>query len=480
MDGSAESKVWNPLLHQDRAALFQANTTNSATLVFLTFILATSLIGGWAGTEWGSKTSLDMLGLFASATLVSVAQIALAKTIRKNRADLFFQYGFAAGVVKLLWVQVLAWSLPPSWDFASAAVLCSLIVGWALGDAIYMFDAPPVRISWAIGLLTLPFYLSLVDLLGPDDPPVLNSEADRVLNFSVAICILQLTTQGVFHVVGKDARIAQANRDRQATLQREHEALKSERETISRVAKVLSGTVAGQRLRHDAASPLQVLGFGLDALGEEGPAEERDEILGDMRQALTSLESLVTSLRTDTEEDVGSLTAVEALIERTLSSVRGTLLGHQVKAAPVNVEVETAEVWSGPEHPVAIASLICNASLLAPELPVTVRGRVVNPYFYRLEIRDQAAIGEAQRTGYERVRLGLRLRRMGTDSRGGRWRGMGIGLPLCRLQLSRHGSWVDVSLPETGPGLVLQVIMPRVEPATIPESENTPERWVIA
>ncbi len=469
----------HPLDHPDRLALFQANTNAVNAAVFVCFVAGLTTFAAIAAIHIGNRNFADVIVLILVAICVIIVQLWFDRTVRRKEKANFILAGSIETTLKVAWIQLLAWALPPNWDFAAATVLSTLLVGWAIGEAIYLFDAAYARVAWAIGLSTLPVYWFLSGfLLDRANSEVL--ETSRYTSFFAAIILLQLAAQGIFGILGRDARLQQEARDRLRDIESENQTLKSERETISRVAKVLSGTVAGQRLRHDAASPMQVMGFGLDALAEEESPEERAEILGDMRQALASLESLVTSLRTDNEEDVGNLSSVEGVVERTLNSVRGTLLGHQVKAATVRVELENAEVWTGPEHPVAIASLICNASLLAPDLPVSLRGRVVNPYFYRLEIRDQAAIGEAQRTAFERVRLGLRLRRMGTDSRGGRWRGMGIGLPLCRLQLSRHGSWVDVSLPETGPGLVLQVIMPRVEPATIPESENTPERWVIA
>jgi signal transduction histidine kinase len=136
------------------------------------------------------------------------------------------------------------------------------------------------------------------------------------------------------------------------------------------------------------------------------------------------------------------------------------MAGHEAEAAAPEIDLEDAEVEVSKDHVDSIASLMVNGALQRPDTPIEVRGRVDTGGRYTLTIRDHGVAPADRGPALERVRAGLGLHTAGAAERSPSYRGMGIGLPLCSLQLSLHGARVWAREPSEGRGLELVVQLP--------------------
>jgi hypothetical protein len=119
---------------------------------------------------------------------------------------------------------------------------------------------------------------------------------------------------------------------------------------------------------------------------------------------------------------------------------------------------------------------LLNGALQQAPSPVRVRGWVRDRWYYLLTIRDFATPERERESTLQRIRQSLSLvGSMPQEAFRREYAGFGLGLVLGKLSLVRHGGWLSVSEPEQGAGIEFTVVLPRVAPAEIPETEHRPE-----
>ena len=471
---AAAASDGHPIDDPERNAALRANLTVGSIVGYLTTLtlLTLGLPALGAYLSGGPLTLARATTVFLGLLAPSVVMLRWA-TYHRHRT-LFWWTGGAQTVLQLLWIHTLAFALPEQYDLVSATVLISFVVAWVVLDAGALWDDVRLRLSYFVGLLG--FWVFAFALLKLAPAYLGASSEQRLTQFALIDVILIFVSQSLLVLLGRQAREAAARQQAQLAATQEIEALRAERATLGRVSRLLSSTVAQRRFEHDAANPLMVIEYSADALSEAQDPAERDEALGELRHGVAGLRRLLAAVRDTEQVESPALVRAEDFLNQVVHDWQGVLRGHSVSEPPrVRLDVQDSPLWIGPDHAMSLASLMCNAALLAPNGTLELRGEVVDAHYYRLELRDHASEGPAQREAVRRVRDGLSMRAMGRASRGGGYRGMGIGLPLCKLQLSQHGAWIDARLPASGPGIVLEIVLPRVNPVEISEEDAKPE-----
>ena len=464
----------HPLDDPRRAEAFRSNlSVTSIVGYFATLLCVTLGLPALAATVAGQPFVAPTAALGLLAALVP-SLFLLRWAVNDHHRAQFWWVGGVQTTLQLLWIHALAFALPSQYDLVAATVLLTFVLTWTVLDAGLLWDDRRLRLSYFVGLLSFWAGVFVVQLAAPGW--LTQAEAGRVDQFMLIDVVLVVVTQSMIEWAGRQARETAERQQAQLEATQELEALRAERATLGRVSRLLSSTVAQRRFEHDAANPLMVIEYSADALSEAEDPADRDEALGELRQGVAGLRRLLAAVRDTEQVEVPTLVRSGDFLNQVVHDWQGVLRGHSVKEPPrVRLDAEDSALWVGPDHAMCLASLMCNAALLAPSGTLELLGGAVDPYYYRLELRDHASEGAAQREAVRRVRDGLSLRAMGRSSRGGGYRGMGIGLPLCKLQLSQHGGWIDARLPASGPGIVLEIVLPRVNPAEISEEEAKPE-----
>jgi len=281
-------------------------------------------------------------------------------------------------------------------------------------------------------------------------------------------------------VVGKSAREQAAREDQAAEQQREMAVLRSERLLFQRLTGLLGHGLLVGRFSHDVASPLTVLVSGVDLLKpallrQPGTSEEQEEALAtleDMSEAGRRILGMTASLaRAVKSPEKTTQQPLAELVKQAVEAAKTGLAGHDVGAMlPPVVELAETNVWITEGHVAAIGNLLTNGVLQAPEQALELQARTLNQWFCLLELRDHGVSPEERPARLAKVNRSLslegELRESGSDPPG--YRGYGIGLMLAKIVIVRHGGWISAQAPESGNGLVLRLVLPRCEPATLP------------
>lgn len=464
----------HPFDEPRRAASLRANFAAAQVITYLLTLLGLTLgLPALAATMAGQPFVAPAGALLLLGALVP--SLALLKwVVDAQRRAWFWVMGGVQTTLQLLWIHALAFALPSQYDLVAATVLLTFVLTWTVLDAGLLWDDRRLRLSYFVGLLSFWVGVFFIQLAAPGWLGA--AEAGRVDQFILIDVILVVVTQSMIEWAGRQARETAERQQAQVEATQEIEALRAERATLGRVSRLLSSTVAQRRFEHDAANPLMVIEYGADALMEAADPTERDEALAELRQGVAGLRRLLAAVRDTEQVGAPALVRAEDFLNQVVHDWQAVLRGHSVTEPPrVRLDLHDSPLWIGPDHAMSLASLMCNAALIAPAGTLELRGAPIDAHYYRLELRDHATEGPAQREAVRRVREGLSLRAMGRESRGGGYKGMGIGLPLCKLQLSQHGAWIDARLPESGPGIVLEIVLPRVNPAELSEDEAKPE-----
>ncbi len=381
------------------------------------------------------------------------------------------------GVLQVLWASAVSWAMPEGWALAAAGVLGGFLVAWAFLDAQQFRGQPRIRNLYLISFASVPLYLLALDAVGLDGVlSRMESAPEHTLQWFFVFALMAVITTAILTVVGGHAREAAERQDSAERLLRERTALASERQSLQLVSRVLQGHVAAGRLRHDIASPLTVISATVDYLREATVGDDDvQDALVDVLAAADLMKALIATLPAPNDGPVVDETPIDDLMSEVQVSFRASVMGHGVEEASVQCLLEPSQVWAGPEHVLSMASLLVNGRMQQGTAELRVTGVVLSEWYYRLEVRDFGVPRDQQRVAQARVRAGLRLQ---ASVKRAAYRGLGLGLPLCKLQLASHGAWIDVTTPEDGPGLVIEVILPRVSPEQIPADQRTPELWV--
>ena len=464
----------HPFDDPSRSASLRANLSGVQIPTYLLTLLVVTLgLPALAMAIAGQPFAIPRAPLLLLGALVP-SLVALKWVTDSGRRRWFWWMGGVQTTLQLLWIHSLAFAMPSQYDLVAATVLLTFVLTWTVLDTGLLWDDWRLRLSYFVGLLSFWVGVFVAQLAAPTW--LTTAEAGRIDQFMLIDVVLVVVSQSMILWAGRQARETAERQQAQLDATQEIEALRAERATLGRVSRLLSSTVAQRRFEHDAANPLMVIEYSADALSEAADPADRDEALGELRQGVAGLRRLLAAVRDTEQVEVPALVRSGDFLNQVVHDWQGVLRGHSVNEPPrVRLEAEDSALWVGPDHAMCLSSLMCNAALLAPSGTLELLGGAVDPYYYRLELRDHASEGPAQREAVRRVRDGLSLRAMGRSSRGGGYRGMGIGLPLCKLQLSQHGGWIDARLPASGPGIVLEIVLPRVNPAEISEEEAKPE-----
>jgi len=465
----------HPLEDPGMRATLEDSVAPSSLMVFAGLLGAVTLVGQLLADGDGLLPAPGPAAIFV-VMLVAVWRYRAAVLAGDTRGFDLAQGPLA--VLQVLWVAAVSWEMPADWELAAAGVMGSFLVAWAFLDAQQYRGSGHVRNLNLLGFASVPCYLFALDLVGHDGLyDRMQTRPEHTGQWIFVLLLLAAITTAILTVVGSHVRDAAERQAAAERILRERTALATERQSLQLVARMLHGNVAAGRLRHDIASPLTVIAATVEWLNEVTPVDpETREALLDLQDATKSMATLITALPAPTEGPQATQTTIETLITEVEASFRSTLAGHGIHDASVKTDLEPSAVWAGPEHVLSLASLLVNGRMQqsTPELLVT--GAPACDWYYRLEIRDFGVSTDRQVEALERVRAGLRLQ--AERRREGAYRGLGLGLPLCKLQLASHGAWIDATLPEKGPGLVLQLSIPRVRPDLIPERHRTPEIWL--
>jgi hypothetical protein len=325
-----------------------------------------------------------------------------------------------------------------------------------------------------------------------------------LVDFLAGQGVLLLLTQAIISLAGRNAREHDGALQVQARLQRETALLRRERSVVQRLTGFLTQGLAAGRFSHDVASPVTVINGCLEEFdsvvrgrgeGEPLPANKvarLKELVSQMKPAnerlLEMTDILAESVRGESTPEQRPAAEV---VGQAVRAMRDSLLGHAVQSAPPDVELETSALLVAEGQAEALGNIMTNGALQNPQQPLVVRGRLLNPWFYVIVVRDFGVAPHERPAALARVRQSLALGGDGPlpphgalDGEGegeaarGAYRGYGIGLMMAKVIFVRHDGWVDVLAPSEGPGLVLCAILPVVEGAARPSAAPSAEALV--
>ena len=470
----------HPLENPVRGQLLRESVSiASIGVLFLVLALVTAvtqLFALYLGTPaLHTLTPWGVLGLLCLVTC-----FVFRPAVLKNRKRLFLRSAFVQGALQLLWIHVLAWSLPDEMAVIAAGLLFGFVVSWSFLDSMQFYNTTFARLTYLFGFLLFPLYLLVGLWLNLPGVGTIENVSQRTVQFLFLQAIMLLMSLSILSVLGNMIRESDQKLLQEQHLRKANEALRAERQILNRVSQVLSGSVAHRRFQHDVASPLGSIPLNLMTLRErlQNPDEEALELLDDLEVAAASSIAMLQAARSESQHPLSS-TPIDDLVDQVQAEWRRGLRGHNIAdALPPEIQLDSAEVFINGEHPACLSSLCINGTLQAPKAALQIRGAPCSTMFYRLQIRDHGVPPEEQEAALKRVQDGLSLRTFGSQSRSSGYRGMGIGLPLCKLQITQSGGWVGARKPASGRGLELVVILPRVHPDQLPDEVNIPEQFV--
>jgi signal transduction histidine kinase len=454
----------------------------SLVLSALAFGAHRMLNGQWS--KLGASGAAASLGIVVAALLSSVA--ARRALLRNDRARFWFLLA-AQGALHLTWLLAVCLLVRDFFSIIGVAIL----LAWIFNDTRFLFDSPLLRRQYLAPVVLVDLGLGLLWCLDPAAArAVLPAGGPLVL--AAAQLGLVVVTQGAILTVGQQLR-DQAHRARELReLQRQVAVYQKEREVLARAARLMEAGIASSKFAHDVATPLAALAAALDeareitaqAAAALGAAAPGGEALREAGSVLAMAGEAYERVRAMADAHASALRRREPLTPRAAAEVfdrawgeaRTTLVSHKVNRAPEpRVDLEASDLWVTEGHLSTLANLLTNGALQSPDAPLEVRGGVCDPYFYRLVIRDRGVAPEARDEALARIERSLALAPRDGDEAPRRYRGYGIALGIARMLIIRHNGWLSVRSPAEGPGVEMCLVLPRVDPESIPPTDNHPE-----
>lgn len=430
--------------------------------------------------------------------LLACAATWLVKVQLQTRSKQSIPPGFwVQGLFQHLWVVLLAWYTHPAISFFAVFVLCTA----TFSDARYFHDSPAARwhsvACWG-GCALLLLGLDLCGLPGTltrfaRDPS--GTELAWVLAGGVL-----LMQQFIFSAVGAQWRKLDAQAAGVASLRAEVAAMQRERGVIARSCDFLARGVAASRFSHDVSSPISVVSLSLDSVatsaaslrralvtrdahGSPADADAARKALGHLLEAVDDARLAVSRVTDLTDGMARSLRTSSNLEQKRLSELLGqatelaesALSRHAGARVEPRVTLEDCEVWITSEHAGALSTVLSNAILQSPSEQPELLGGPISEAYAVLSVRD-FGVAEGQRhEALRRIEASLALSvDTSAPTRSEAYAGYGIGLLLGKLVLVRSGGWLRARAPEVGPGVCLDLLIPRL-PATELETWDPPE-----
>ena len=366
-----------------------------------------------------------------------------------------------------LWLNALAWTTATELVAVTAVLLVGLQSAFIVMDSQTFHDDEGALALNLLPLVVFDAGLFLYDAVGGEG---LVHAARTTPETAITWVLLQGLTAGLaatlLTVVGRLARERDRNLQMEQESARQLAVIDAEREVLRRTCDFMLGGLEAGRFSHDVAGPLMVLEAGLDELGRRLPEDERatlEPIVTDLAAATHDLADMTTFMvRGLRGQHRPAAVPVETLIDRTAAFLGPLLRGHELAPPRVDRVLEPAEVRAEPLHPTALANILANGALQAPDAPLTIRGRVAGDH-YELVLRDYGSDGSERLVALRRVRKALSLAAPDGD-RDARYRGQGMGLLLAKVVVTRQGGELEARVPEQGPGLELVVRLRLGEP----------------
>ncbi len=144
----------------------------------------------------------------------------------------------------------------------------------------------------------------------------------------------------------------------------------------------------------------------------------------------------------------------------------------------MEVLVEQASVLVTAGHAASLGNLLTNGALHAPGHRLEVHGEVLDPWYYRLVIRDHGVCSAERPAALRAIRESLQLTSGRTDGEARSHRGYGIALMLAKVLVVKHHGWIAASAPDRGRGIAIHLVLPRIEPELIPAHAGHPGRYL--
>ncbi len=472
----------------DNQARFKLAVEGFAPSRIVQMVIAHSAITGLAmALGWLLPAAVpghggEYLGPWLLVALQAPLAVTAARLFIRRERMAFWRLHNALGVANFVWLGLLMWAAP---SFYSALLLV-LFATWAYYDAwitagrdvgrLYLLAAPVVDLA-----------LLLIDAAGGRGLIwAWRAEQGPVLAFLSLQVVLTAMFQMLIRWVGDQA----ADADRRLLEQAQHETelalMRREREVIQASASVLTTGLMASKFSHDLATPTTVLRLDAEELKRlvatlpDSPTRvalaEIAVELGDVARQVGEMTGGVA--RAVREREPLTTLQVGALVDEAVAAMSTTLHAHQAGTPQIQRSLAEEGVWVTSGHASTLGNLLVNAALHAPARPISVEGGPVNPWFYRLTVRDFGSEGAERDEALARIRRLLALDAEGTP-RAASYRGYGVGLALARLFVVRYNGWLAPRQPASGAGIAFDVVLPRVDPSCIPGEENRPEECVL-
>ncbi len=413
---------------------------------------------------------------------------------------------------QLAWLQLLAWFAIPHLPSIGITLLVGLTVGCAVRDALSRVPIRSLQVQYLLAFPAFDLVLLAMDALGgPGLLHTLAVEPGHVFQTLALQAVLIGLTQALLVLMGRTVLHHDVRLLHQERTERELALMRTEKDILGQSSVLLGQGLAASQFSHDVASPLTVIRACVEELQlmlAESPYQDRDvrRILGGLdphrggqvADHMTSWNASASQVLEDLDEYssrimsmTGSLArslrggvvaapqSVEDLVEQATEAM-GTQLRSQDRTLPgLKVTLEPALVQVTRAHAGSLANLMTNGVLHAPDTSLEIRGEVLDPWYYRLVVRDYGVSAEERTHALQRIRHSLRLC---TDHRlnrsRGQHRGYGVALMLAKVLMVRHHGWMAAAPPDEGRGIEIHLVLPRVEHEVIPAQASHPGRYL--
>lgn len=463
-------------------------TALTSTIVVLIIITGLCQLGSWffvgRAARDGSFGSLFPWVLLAlSAGLMFATRRALLQVpVGRIPNALWLQ-----STLQIWWMGAVVW-------YAStplALVMLFVVSAAAVNDARYLYDTPAARLSHALPWLAFPVLLLAVDAAG--GPGLLARYASEPYYVKYALggmVGMVLLLQFVISVVGRQCYETDAALWERSKLEAQLAEQRRERDVLRRSCDLMVQGVSAGSFSHDVASPLSLVSMAVDEIDEvlssdanaAQVANLREELapaLNQLRRATSRVTEMTSALaRSLRQAEVPSKRSLHGLLEEVLETTKLSLQRYGLAHVPAPaLDVADADVFVVAGHVGALANILVNGALQQPHEPLLVSGRVLDDYYFALQVRDFGVPSAEREQALAAVRGSLALAAdqvsLPRDPQSNRY---GVALMLAKLLVVRHGGWLEVAPPTSGPGLVFVVTLPRLEPALVPVAAHDAER----
>ncbi len=446
---------------------------------------------------------------WALVVILAPLMVASGAFFNRRRRQAFHATYWIQSLAQFVWMQFLCWNTTPFFSIVGVMVFCA----WAFNDAIGLYDSPLVRAQYALAFPLFDLLLLVVDAAGGRGIVYVYQHDPAFFQVFLSVqLVLVMVTQLIVGFVGAENYAHDQSLVERASIERELAVARTEREILRHTSAYVGQGLAATQFAHDVASPVQALQSNAEALQSllahtpfrDGslrdalaalPTEQRSRVLDDM----TTWEELARGACDDILLAAGRLfdmthvvasavknadplapCAVHDLMARAVEAMGTALVGHKVDAPAPRVDVEASEVRVLPGHAQTLGNLLTNGALQRPDMPIEVRGRVVNEWFYLLSLRDHGVDASERDVALERVRAALSFQGTKRATPGAEepraYRGYGSAIMMAKVLLVRNNGAIAVDAPSSGRGLVFLIVLPRCAPDQIPADVDQPER----